>query len=306
MDQWQGYSDAAGGSQRRYNNGTAQMTPGREFGQHQMAGHVHQQPQSSVPGMRYDQYGNLTQSSATSPLSTPQLRDNNGDVAMQDAHDAYGGSMKYPMRPHHQSHLSGGRPAHVNLHSPSEPSAAAQRYSPMEVLSPTSPYPPKSAGGVTTPGQQAQYASQRGSPTRADYPTSPYYNTRQNSQQLPPITPYAAGQQGPEGYLSSTVAHLDGTFANDPKSPTRRAVSQVPEKRPVPEFKKIRAVTDLRPRVNAQPPFRRANPEGGFISVRTPVITHIIDPANTFAIAAPSPNRTFAGNISYLQSQLQI
>ncbi|KAK8124919.1 uncharacterized protein PG998_000678 [Apiospora kogelbergensis] len=254
MDQWQGYSDAAGGSQRRYNNGTAQMTPGREFGQHQMAGHVHQQPQSSVPGMRYDQYGNLTQSSATSPLSTPQLRDNNGDVAMQDAHDAYGGSMKYPMRPHHQSHLSGGRPAHVNLHSPSEPSAAAQRYSPMEVLSPTSPYPPKSAG-------------------------------EQNSQQLPPITPYAAGQQGPEGYLSSTVAHLDGTFANDPKSPTRRAVSQVPEKRPVPEFKKIRAVTDLRPRVNAQPPFRRANPEGGFISPLQALTVHL--PA-TYRICNPS------------------
>ncbi|KAK8041837.1 hypothetical protein PG993_006360 [Apiospora rasikravindrae] len=286
MDQWQGYSDAAGGSQRRYNNGTAQLTPGREFGQHQMAGHVHQQPQSAAPGMRYDQYGNLTASSATSPLSTPQLRDNNGDVAMQDAHDAYGGSMKYPMRPHHQTHLSGGgRPAHVNLHSPSEPSAAAQRYSPMEVLSPTSPYPPKSAGAGSTPGQQGSFASQRGSPTRADYTTSPYYNTRSNSQQLPPITPYAAGQQGPEGYLSSTVAHLDGTFANDPKSPTRRAVSQVPEKRPVPEFKKVRAVTDLRPRVNAQPAFRRANPEGGFISPLQALTVHL--PA-TYRICNPS------------------
>ncbi|KAK8048337.1 dual specificity protein kinase YAK1 [Apiospora phragmitis] len=285
MDQWQGYPDAAGGSQRRYNS-TTQMTPGREFGQHQMAGHVHQQPQSSAPGMRYDQYGNLTQSSATSPLSTPQLRDNNGDVAMQDAHDAYGGPMKYPMRPHHQTHLSGGgRPAHVNLHSPSEPSAAAQRYSPMEVLSPTSPYPPKSAGAGSTPGQQGSFASQRGSPTRADYPTSPYYNTRSNSQQLPPITPYAAGQQGPEGYLSSTVAHLDGTFANDPKSPTRRAVSQVPEKRPVPEFTKVRALTDLRPRVNAQPAFRRANPEGGFISPLQALTVHL--PA-TYRICNPS------------------
>jgi hypothetical protein len=41
----------------------------------------------------------------------------------------------------------------------------------------------------------------------------------------------------------------------------------MPMKGPVPEFKKIRAPTDLRPKVTSQPLFRRANPEGGFISV---------------------------------------
>lgn len=250
MDQWQGYPDAAGGSQRRY-NGNTQMTPGREYG-----------PQSPA-GVRYDQYGNVAQNTATSPMTTPQLRDGNGDIPMADAHDAYGG-MKYPMRPHHQSHVSGGRPAAMNLHS-GEPSAAAQRYSPMEVLSPTSPYQPKSAG----PGQQNQFASphtsQRQSPTRNDYPSSPYYG-RQGSSQLPPITPYGAG--GQDTFPSSTVAALDGTFANDPKSP-RRAMppAAMAEKRPVPEFKKTRVLTDLRPQVNTQPAFRRANPEGGFISV---------------------------------------
>lgn len=275
MDQWQGYQDAAG-AQRRYNNGTAQMTPGRDFGQHQQAGLVHPPQQPPAGALRYDSYGNLTQSSTTtSPLSTPQLRDGNGDIPMQDVHDPYG-SMKYPLRPHHQTQLSsGGRPAHINLHSPSEPSAAAQRYSPMEVLSPTSPYPPKSTGPGSVPPSQSQYGSARQSPTRgADYVTSPYYSRQPSTQQLPPISPYA-GQQPPppaDGYPSSTVAQLDSSFAGDPKSPPRRPVPQqsamLPEKRPVPEFKKIRAVTDLRPKVNAQPAFRRANPEGGFISVR--------------------------------------
>jgi dual specificity protein kinase YAK1 len=36
---------------------------------------------------------------------------------------------------------------------------------------------------------------------------------------------------------------------------------------PVPEFKQLSSPADLQPKVNSQPPFRRANPEGGFISV---------------------------------------
>ncbi|KAH9884425.1 protein kinase-like protein [Xylariomycetidae sp. FL2044] len=275
MDQWQGFQDAAGGS-RRYNGGN-QMTPGREYAQ--------QPPQAQPPaGFKYDQYqtpmnAHPSHSSATSPGATPQLRDGNGDIPMHDAHDPYA-STKYPMRPHHQSHLSGGRTA--NLHSPSEPSAAAQRYSPMEVLSPTSPYGSKS---VANQGQYSTPHSQRQSPTRADYPpTSPYY-ARGNSQ-LPPITPYANNQ---DGYQSAAVSALDGTFANDPKSP-RRAMPPTmnvapPEKRPVPQFKKINGVGDLRPRVNAQPPLRRANPEGGFISPLQALTVHL--PA-TYRICNPN------------------
>ncbi|KAI2612849.1 kinase-like protein [Hypoxylon fragiforme] len=273
MDQWQGYSDAAGG--RRYNGGS-QLTPGREYGQ--------QPPQVQPPvGFKYDQYqGGLSahssQQSATSPINTPQLRDGNGDVPMQDAHDPYS-AMKYPMRPHHQSHISGGRAA--GLHSPSEPSAAAQRYSPMEVLSPASSYGSKSAAN------QAQFAaalSQRQSPTRADYPSqSPYYG-RQTSQ-LPPITPYVNSQ---ENYPSSAVTPLDGTYANDPKSPRRtlQPTVNIPvEKKPVPQFKKLGAVTDLRPKVNSQPAFRRANPEGGFISPLQALTVHL--PA-TYRICNPN------------------
>jgi dual specificity protein kinase YAK1 len=168
------------------------------------------------------------------------------------------------MRPQHQHQLSGGRL--TNLHAGQEPSAAAQRYSPMEVLSPSSPYASKSGGGA---GQFSQSPSQRQSPSRpSDYSQqSPltYYNSRQAAPQLPPINPYASGQ---EGYQSAAVAAMDGAYM-DPKSPRLPPQSALPlnDKGPVPEFKKIRASTDLMPKVNSQPAFRRANPEGGFISV---------------------------------------
>jgi dual specificity protein kinase YAK1 len=177
--QWSSYQDPAGSS-RRFN------------GHNQISREYNGQMQSQPPaGFKYEQYQGAatTQNSTVSPITTPQLRDGNGDIAMQDAgHDQYG-SLKYPLRPHHQSHLSGGRPA--NLHSAQEPSSAAQRYSPMEALSPTSPYAPKSA-------MQSQFASptaQRQSPTRqTDYiPQSPYYAGRQPPQQLPPITPLCFG-----------------------------------------------------------------------------------------------------------------
>jgi dual specificity protein kinase YAK1 len=184
---------------------------------------------------------------------------------MQDAQDQYG-SMKYPIRPHHQQHLSTGRAA--SHHSPQEPSVAAQRYSPMETLSPSSPY------GAAPP--QGQYGSQSGpqgqSPTRPGSYSSPnsYYANRQQAQQLAPITPFASNN---EGYPSSATAQLNAVFGNDPKSPRRPAPqsAQGPAGRgPVPEFSKVRSMADLQPKVNAQPAFRRANPEGGFISVCIP------------------------------------
>ena len=245
MDQWGAYSDSAGPS-RRYNgnrdpshNGTAQPP----------AGFTYEQYQGSM--------GAHSQSMTASPTATPQMRDGNGDVAMQDAQDPYA-SMKYPMRPHHQQNLSTGRvPLH---HSPQEPSAAAQRYSPMETLSPSSPY------GAAPPQGQYQSGPQRQSPTRPGNYSSPnsYYANR---QQLPPITPFASNN---ESYPSSATAQLNAVFGNDPKSPRRPVPSaQGPAGRgPVPEFSKVRSMSDLQPKVNAQPAFRRANPEGGFISVR--------------------------------------
>jgi dual specificity protein kinase YAK1 len=257
MDQWQqSYPDSAGSS-RRYNGNPPPN-------QAQMSRDYNGNPQTQPPaGFTYEQYqggiGAHSHGSVASPTTAPpHMRDGNGDVAMQDAGDPYSG-MKYPMRPHHQQHLSGSRS--VQHHSPQEPSAAAQRYSPMETLSPSSPY------GAPQQGQ-GQYSS-RQSPTRPGNYTSPnsYYANRQPTQQLPPITPYASNN---ESYPTSATQQLNAVFGNDPKSP-RRPVPQSaqgpPGRGPVPEFTKIRSVADLQPKVNSQPAFRRANPEGGFISV---------------------------------------
>jgi len=262
MDQWGTYSDSAGAS-RRYNGNpppNQQPPASREY---------NREAQSQPPGsFNYDQYQNNTgahpQSLTASPATTPSMRDGNGDVAMSDAGDPYG-TMKYPMRPHHQQHLSGSRMG--SQHSPGEvPSAAAQRYSPMETLSPTSPY-------GTGQGQSqygAQVASQRQSPTRPGNYSSPnsYYTNRQQAQQLPPITPYSSNNN--ESYPNSATQQLNAVFGNDTKSPRRpgqQVVQGPPGRGPVPEFSKVRQITDLHPKVNAQPAFRRANPEGGFISV---------------------------------------
>jgi dual specificity protein kinase YAK1 len=259
------YSEPAGaGGQRRY-NGNSQMSP-REFGSSGQP-HAAQQPPA---GFKYDNYqGGLNphqaSPSATSPLASPHIRDGNGDVPMPDSHDSYMGqnpnSATYPLRPHHQHHLSSSRTASLQQ----EPSAAAQRYSPMEVMSPTSPYGPKSAGA----NHFSQQPAQRQSPTRpSEYAPQqiPYYSSRQGAAQLPPQNPYAPKQ---DSYSPSALSALDGSYV-DPKSPKRappQSTVQPNDKGPVPEFKRIRAQTDLKPKVNDQPAFRRANPEGGFISV---------------------------------------
>lgn len=266
MDQWSpAYHDPAGAS-RRY-NGNTQMSP-RDY-----SGQQGQAPVQAPSGFKYEQYsGGLSSHTspnpnpAASPVSTLQLRDNNGDVAMSDANDPYA-SIKYPMRPHHSQHVSASSRSST-LHSPPEPSAAAQRYSPMEVLSPTSPY--AKAGG----SQFSAPSSSRQSPSRQpDYsaPQSPYYQgSRQSSAQLPPMAPFPAALDSYAQSAGLVSPNRNDNWPNDPTSPRRLASMQpapIMNKGPVPEFRKIRTAQDLLPKVNTQPAFRRANPEGGFISV---------------------------------------
>lgn len=207
----------------------------------------------------------------SSPPNT-QARDGSGDVAMQDAGDSYSG-VKYPMRPLHQQHLSTS--SRSGLHqSPQEQSSAAQRYSPMEALSGAAPF---TASPQTT---QNPYSS-RQSPTRPGSYSSPnsYYSARPQTQQLPPITPYSA-TNNQEAYPQSATTQLNALFGNDVKSPRRPAAQEAPPpppgRGPVPQFAKIRSVAELQPKINAQPAFRRANPEGGFISVSRNSRWHVI------------------------------
>jgi dual specificity protein kinase YAK1 len=249
MDQWQPYSNASG-PPRRYNSNAQppQSHQAREYNSNGAA----QLPS----GYGSDQY----QGGLNSTSHAQSQRDGNGDVAMQDAGDPYSG-IKYPMRPHQQHHSTGGRGQTHAL--PQEQSSAAQRYSPMETLSPAAPY------AASPQTAQSPYNS-RQSPTRPGSYSSPnsYYGSRPQAQQLPPITPYASNN---ESYPPSATMQLNMLFGNDPMSPRRpppQPTQGPPGRGPVPEFTKVRTMTELQPKINAQPAFRRANPEGGFISVR--------------------------------------
>lgn len=294
MDQWQPYSAAAGGGARRFNNNPQQ-------GQSHQA---REYTSGTAPANfgQFEQYQggvNAASASASQGQNTPHVRDGSGDVAMQDAGDPYNG-VKYPMRPHHHQHLSaGGRSA---LHqSPQEQSSAAQRYSPMEALSSAAPY--------TTASQTSQNPyNTRQSPTRPGSYSSPnsYYSSRPQPQQLPPITPYSSANNQ-EAYPPSATSQLNAVFGNDVKSPRRPLPQAAPPssgRGPVPQFTKVRAVSDLQPKINAQPAFRRANPEGGFISVSQEsswspalLILHV---------AITSPHNTPSFDIPNMQSKLQI
>ena len=53
---------------------------------------------------------------------------------------------------------------------------------------------------------------------------------------------------------------------------------------PVPRFTKLNSVQELQPRINPQPAYRRANPEGGFISPLQALTTHL---PSTYRICNP-------------------
>ena len=211
---------------------------------------------------------------------------------MQDAGDPYSG-VKYPLRPH-QQHLSASSRA-ISHNSQAEQSTAAQRYSPMEALSPSAPY------NSSPQTSQTQYSS-RQSPTRSGSYSSPnsYYSNRPQNQQLPPITPYSSNN---DSYPPSATVQLNMLFGNDPMSPRRPgpATSQgTSGKGPVPEFTKIRTLSDLQPKINAQPAFRRANPEGGFISVSKSFHSTLLNTNRRGPIASTSTNNASPIDISHM------
>lgn len=105
--------------------------------------------------------------------------------------------------------------------------------------------------------------------------------SRPNAPQLPPIQ----SNMSPESfYPQPATAQLNAVYNREQRSPRTSTNPNPPQlpaigRGPVPQFEKCANTADLKPKINAQPPFRRANPEGGFISVssnvtlRSPVLT---------------------------------
>ncbi|GAB7339148.1 hypothetical protein MBLNU457_5816t2 [Dothideomycetes sp. NU457] len=209
---------------------------------------------------------------------------------MEDA-DLYN-KQKYSSSSRPPSHLGAAQ------YLPSQPddgsaSAAARRYSPMstspaaQFASPTQ-QPALNPYASYTPQHQRQ--SSRQSPTRQgsyNTPSQPYFSspsTRSTHSQLPPIqTPLSPDG----GYSQSATAQLNAVFGRELRTPRTPQTAQPESARrgPVPQFTKCNSVNDLQPRVNAQPPFRRANPEGGFISPLQALTTHL---PSTYRICNPN------------------
>ena len=251
---------------------------------------------SSLAGRR--QPMSITSPTVPNPQGDFVGGDGDGDIAMEDA-DPY--RPKYPTRPAHSRQ-------HSSQQMIQEDSAAARRYSPMN-LSPASPYNATSAQSM-----QAVYNSyspntqSRNSPTRQHAymaPQQSYYSSppgtfhgkrsskrnltdfsiasRPNAPQLPPLQ---ATLGSANYHPQSAPLHLSsyGRDANSPRHPPTRP-PQTSSKGPVPKFEKCLNVADLKPKVNEQPPFRRANPEGGFISPLRALTTEL--PA-TYRICNPN------------------
>jgi dual specificity protein kinase YAK1 len=141
----------------------APMHPGHEAGGQSL----------NAAGYGYDQYQPISSGSgannlsvSTTPASTPHSHNYNseGDVPMEDA-DPYNRA-KYPSRPAHHHRASSQYIAH-------EGSAAAQRYSPMNMLN--------AAGQFTSsPNSQSQPQAQAGYTYQSHTPRSRQSPTRQN------------------------------------------------------------------------------------------------------------------------------
>ncbi|EME76969.1 serine/threonine protein kinase [Pseudocercospora fijiensis CIRAD86] len=129
-----------------------------------------------------------------------------------------------------------------------------------------------------SPSRQTQYAS----PTQQGrYYASPASSSRAQNSQLPPLQ---SAMSPASYYPQSATQQLNAVFGNEPE-PEKKPTSAPGNADIVPQFQRVYDTADLDARVNSQPPFRRANPEGGFISPLQALTSHL--PA-TYRICNPS------------------
>lgn len=231
-------------------------------------------------GFSYEPYQRATANSAAVAMNSnaglqPQDYAQNGgnDVQMEDA-DPYNRA-KYPSRPTH----------HHRLSSHFIESSAAQRYSPMNATPSTTQYisSPKSQQG-SFPYNTQQTPSSRQSPTRNysnDRYGEPPTPNRFNSQYLPSLQ---RSDMSPDSYFQGSAANLPSSASRDARSPGS-AQAQPPSLGPVPRFRKIQSLQEVHHKVNTQPLYRRANPEGGFLSPLQALTTHL---PSTYRICNPN------------------
>ncbi|KAJ5966483.1 hypothetical protein N7481_013197 [Penicillium waksmanii] len=304
MDQgWQPYQDPLMGRPAQFTTGLAshpQHTASHRSRHSPPVGYTYEtfqtpgttsKPPSSGPNSK-------TVSMASSPTATPRSRDyvTDADTTMEDA-DPYNRA-KYPSRPNHHN-----RPSSQFL-GQAEESSAARRYSPMNALSlptssyPTSPgkaqgsygFPPNGSWSVATiayPGARLCLAAARLSVAAIAYVLSA-------RREPPPTGPldFPRSRRPTSAWINiippSTSSHMSPAFGHGTRSPRSGSLpSQVPGRGPVPKFQNVKSVQELQPRVHTQPAYRRADPEGGFISPLQALTSHL---PSTYRICNPNFN----------------
>ncbi|KAJ5096130.1 hypothetical protein NUU61_005486 [Penicillium alfredii] len=288
---WQPYQDPLMGRPAQFNTGLASHPQ-------QLASKYGQPPQSQPPvGYTYETFqtpapkapsvgpNSKTISMASSPTATPRSRDyvTDADTTMEDA-DPYNRA-KYPTRPNHHSRASS------QFLAQTEESSAARRYSPMNALSPPMSYPtsPGTSQGSYGFSPAGQNPSQRSPARTSDYSSPPQGYQSPPSIRPPRLPPLQSADLSPEQYYPpSASSHMGAAFGPGSRSPRSGSLpSQTPGRGPVPKFQKLKSVQELQPRMSVQPAYRRANPEGGFISPLQALTTHL--PA-TYRICNPGFN----------------
>lgn len=170
--------------------------------------------------------------------------------------------------------------ARYTMSSPTSAATPSQKYSPMDISPPTPPAQAPPYSTLTSdPHQSARQprpAMARLSPGRqAPYYSSPVSrSSTSHPNQLPPMQSPMTPRDQP--YPQSATVQLNAVFGRDYKSPqTHEHRNSVASRGQTPRFVPCNSSADLQPKVNAQPPFRRANPEGGFISPLQALTTHL-------------------------------
>jgi len=241
------------------------------------------QPTSLQEGFAYESkyepyqrslaHANMAAMNANVSISSQEYpRNGETDVQMEDA-DPYNRS-KYPSRPSHHHRLSAQY---------MQESSAAQRYSPLNISSTGSHVSSPNSQQTSSFNYNIQTPTSRQSPTRTytgDRYGEPPTPSRFNSQYLPSLQ---RSDMSPESYFG-TSAPTRSMSSRDARSPG--SYNQVPQPSlgPVPRFRKVSSMQDIQHKINQQPLYRRADPEGGFLSPLQALTTHL--PA-TYRICNP-------------------
>lgn len=215
---------------------------------------------------------NANASASASIPSQEYPRNGETDVHMEDA-DPYNRS-KYPSRPSHHHRLSAQF---------MQESSAAQRYSPMNISTTVSHVSSPKSQQTSSFNYNIHTPTSRQSPTRTysgDRYGEPPTPSRFNSQYLPSLQ---RSDMSPDSYFG-TSAPSQSMSSRDARSPGSSSQAPQPSLGPVPRFRKVHSMQDIQHKVNQQPLYRRADPEGGFLSPLQALTTHL--PA-TYRICNP-------------------